>query len=146
MRIGLFLLLALFLASGAAEARNTEYHLAVADVLHAADTQQKLGNDVAFYFGKQSTPSVAQRLGDYVTNRKSNSFGRPDQEACQRAMLDALIALRDRAKELGGNAVIDIVSYYKKDAASSETDYECHAGGFVAGVALKGTVVKLSGR
>lgn len=26
---------------------------------------------------------------------------------------------------------------------SSETDYQCHAGGLMAGVALKGTVVRL---
>ncbi|HZB91381.1 MAG TPA: excinuclease ABC subunit A, partial [Stellaceae bacterium] len=99
-----------------------------------------------FYFGKQSAPPVAQRFGDYVANRKSNSFGRSDQDACRRAMLDALLALHNRAKELGGNAVINIVSYYWKRPASSESDYECHAGGIVAGVALKGTVVTLGGR
>ena len=55
-------------------------------------------------------------------------------------MLSALISLRDRAEDMGGNAVTKIVSYYKKDTFSSETEYECHAGGFVAGVALKGTV------
>lgn len=58
-------------------------------------------------------------------------------------MLSALLELRERAKKLGGNAVTNIVSYYKKDTSSSETEYDCHAGNIIAGVALKGTVVKL---
>ena len=45
------------------------------------------------------------------------------------------------ARQLGGNAVVNIVSYYKKSTSASSTDYVCHAGNFVAGVALKGTVV-----
>jgi uncharacterized protein YbjQ (UPF0145 family) len=58
-------------------------------------------------------------------------------------MLSALIELRANALEQGGNAVVNIVSYYKKVPFSSPTEYECHAGAFVAGVALKGTIVKL---
>jgi hypothetical protein len=52
--------------------------------------------------------------------------------------------LAGRARTEGGNAVINIVSYYKKNVFSSATEYECHAGAIIAGVALKGTVVKLS--
>ena len=58
-------------------------------------------------------------------------------------MLSALLEFRETAEKNGANAVTNLVSYYKKDAQSSDTDYECHAGAFVAGVALKGTVVKL---
>ena len=42
------------------------------------------------------------------------------------------------------NAVVDIVSYYKKDEVKSASDYECHAGVFVVGVALKGTFAKVA--
>ena len=35
-------------------------------------------------------------------------------------------------------------SYYKKNTVSSETEYECHAGAVIAGVALIGDVVTLA--
>ena len=47
-----------------------------------------------------------------------------------------------RADSEGANAVVNIVSYYKKNVFSSPTEYECHAGAFVTGVALKGMFVK----
>ena len=59
-------------------------------------------------------------------------------------MISALLELRDRAVREGGNAVIKVVSYYNKQEIPDTTEYECHTGAFVAGVALKGTVVKLS--
>jgi len=59
-------------------------------------------------------------------------------------MISALKELAERAKTEGGDAVVDIVSYYKKNVFSSATEYECHAGNIVAGVALKGRVVKLA--
>ena len=44
----------------------------------------------------------------------------------------------------GGNAVINIKSYYKKNEVSSAGEYECGAGAMVSGVAFKGEVVKLA--
>jgi uncharacterized protein YbjQ (UPF0145 family) len=58
-------------------------------------------------------------------------------------MLSALIQLQERARREGGNAVINIKSYYKKQTFSSESQFECHAGNIMAGVALKGDIVKL---
>ncbi len=127
----------------AVQARDTEYKLRIDQVLQDPEFKDRLGGDVDFYFGDQRTPKVGKAFGEFVSNRKTNSFGKPDEQACRWAMLSALLSLRDRAQEMGGNAVTKIVSYYKKDTFSSETEYECHAGGFVAGVALKGTVVKL---
>jgi hypothetical protein len=131
-------LLAFALLSGIrpAAARNTTLHLGIADVL--AESKGELGGDIAFYFANQPTPPVKRQFDTYVTNRKTNSVGRPDDVVCRRAMLSALIQLRDRARELGANAVINIVSYYRKDVFSSQTQYECHAGGVIAGVALRG--------
>ena len=123
-----------------AQARDVEHSLSIAEFMADAEVRSRLGNDVTFYFSGQPTPPVVKSFGDVVTNRKTNSFGKPDASACRWAMLSALIHLRDRAKELGGNAVVNIVSYYKKDTRASSTTYECHAGNIVAGVALKGTV------
>ncbi|WP_316247576.1 hypothetical protein [Pseudoalteromonas sp. BZK2] len=58
-------------------------------------------------------------------------------------MLSALKALQERAVREGMNAVVNIQSYYKKREFVSQTEYQCGAGTFIAGVALKGTLVKL---
>jgi hypothetical protein len=130
-------------ASDEAFARNTRYTLAIADVKADPRYAEAVPDDVVFYFADQKHPQVQQSFGEVVTNRKGNSAGRPDEEACRWTMMSALKQLHDRAIEEGGNAVIDIVSYYRKEVFSSDTLYECHAGAIVSGVALKGTVVKL---
>jgi len=130
--------------SSVAQARNTRYTLKVQDVLNSSDYQQKVGNAVAFYFANQPAPKAAHELGEYVTNKKTNSFGKSDESACQWAMLSAFIQLRDRALQEGGNAVINVVSCYDKNEIPDKSEYECHAGAVIAGVALKGTVVKLA--
>ena len=130
-------------ATTAATARDTRYELKIADVKKDPRYAETVPSDVAFYFASQAPAKPDADLGEFVTNRKTNSFGKPDEEACRWAMMAALKVLRDRAIEEGGNAVINIVSYYKKNTFESDTLYECHAGAFVAGVALKGTVVKL---
>lgn len=55
-----------------------------------------------------------------------------------------MISLQNGAKREGANAVIDIVSYYKKNEYRSATHFECHAGALIIGVALKGTYAQLS--
>jgi uncharacterized protein YbjQ (UPF0145 family) len=138
----LFLIILAFLATPS-QARDTEYKLKIEEVLQRDDYSAKIGNEIRFYFSGQKPPAVAASLGEFVTNRKTNSVGKPDEDACRWAMLSALVSLRDLAKEIGGDAVIDVVSYYKKKTFASGSEYECHAGNIVAGVALKGTIVKL---
>src|SRR5256885_3532758 len=96
-----------------AQARDTEYNLPIADAMQDAELKRHLGNEVAYYFGGQPKPAVAKTFGEFVTNKKTNAFGKPDVVACRWAMLSALLQLRDRAKQLGADAVVDIVSYYK---------------------------------
>jgi hypothetical protein len=141
MLLGMTIIAAL--TAGRAQARDTELMLSISEAVDYGELTNKVGHEVAFFFGSQRSATPLRSFGEYVTNRKTNSFGRPDMVACRWAMLSALIQLRDRAKSLGGNAVIGIVSYYKKQTTMSDTDYVCHAGNFVAGVALKGTVVLL---
>lgn len=127
-----------------AMARDTELHLPFAEVLEMPEAQAKLDGSVRFYLVGQKTPKVLQRLSSDVSNRKTNGFGKADDEGCRWAALSALMAFQEKAKSLGANAVVDIVSYYKKDEVKSATDYECHAGAFVVGVALKGTFAKVA--
>lgn len=126
-----------------AMARNTAYHLSIRDVLDSEDFRTHVGGDVTFAFGNQPAPAGATLMGTFVSNHKTNSVGRSDQRACAWAMLSALVALRDRAVQQGGNAVVDVVSYYNKIRFVSDTEYECHAGAVVAGVALQGTIARI---
>lgn len=129
-----------------AQARDTELHLPFAEVLDMPQAKEKLDGSVKFYLAGQKTPKVLERLGSNFSNRKTNGVGKSDEEGCRWAALSALIALQEEAKSKGANAVVDIVSYYKKDEFKSDTEYECHAGAVIIGVTLKGTYAKTAAR
>jgi uncharacterized protein YbjQ (UPF0145 family) len=112
--------------------------------MEVKDAKDKLDGSIKFFFGNQPTPPVITKLGSDVSNRKTNAFGKSDEKACNWAFLSAMVALEKRAQQLGANAVINIVSYYQKEVMSSATEFECHAGAIIAGVALKGDFVKIS--
>lgn len=116
----------------------------VSEAMATPDYQQKLNGSVKFYFGDTPHPAVAENLGDVVTNKKTNGFAKSAGEACQWVLLSALIALQDDARSRGGNAVINIKSYFKRNEVSHDTQAECYKGFFVASLALKGDVVKLA--
>ncbi|HVJ42878.1 MAG TPA: hypothetical protein VM639_15345 [Dongiaceae bacterium] len=131
-------------AAAPAFARDTPYHLKIDDVKSDPRYAENVPGDITLVFGDQKPANIEKSLGEFVTNRKTNSVGRPDEDVCRWAMISAMKELAERARTEGGNAVINIVSYYRKNVFSSPTEYECHAGAIIAGVALKGTVVKLS--
>ncbi len=127
-----------------AQARDTKYLLPIAAALEVQDAKNRLDGSVKFFFGNQETPKVLAKLSTDVTNLKTNAVGKSDEKACNWVFLSALLALQKRAKQLGANAVINIVSYYKKEVMSSATEFECHAGAVIAGVALRGEFVKIA--
>jgi uncharacterized protein YbjQ (UPF0145 family) len=124
-------------------ARDTKYMLPIAAALETQDAKQKLEGSVKFFFGSQETPKILTKLGSDVPNLKTNAVGKSDEKACNWVFLSAMIQLEKRAKQLGANAVLNIVSYYHKNVVSSATEFECHAGAVMAGVALKGDFVKV---
>lgn len=136
------LLIALLLALAAASntsARDTIVHVTLADVLALPEAQRQLDGSVRFYLAGQQTPKILKRLGNGVSNRKTNGVGKSDEFGCKWAALSALIALQQSAKQQGANAVVDIVSYYKRNEARDAHTIECHAGNIMIGVALKGS-------
>jgi uncharacterized protein YbjQ (UPF0145 family) len=126
-----------------AQARDTKVMLPLQTAMVMNDAQNRLGDSVKFYFGSQSTPPVLERLGSDKTSQKTNSFGKSAETACYWAFLSAMLRLQQRAHELGANAVVNIVSNYKNIEMSSETEFECHDGALMSGVALKGEFVKI---
>ena len=135
--------LVLTLCASAASARDSLINLPIADAMSTEDAQSILGDEIKFYFGNQPHTQIIQDLGTVKTNRKTNAFMKSDEKACNWVFLSALVALRDRAIEMGADAVINIKSNYKHNETSSEKTFKCGAGNVVAGVALKGTMVKL---
>ena len=139
----LLAVVALLTTIATAEARDTEHRFPISDVMADAAAKRDLGTDIRYFFGNQPTPAVLKNFGEYVTNKKTNAANKSDEVACRWAMLSAMVQMRDRARQLGANGVINIVSYYKKHTQSSTTEYVCHAGNILAGVALKGQFVTL---
>ena len=43
----------------------------------------------------------------------------------------------------GGDAVVKLTSYYRRNSVNSNTEYECGTGATMVGVAFQGEVVKL---
>lgn len=124
-------------------ARDTQLMLSIEEAMSTPEAREKLRGDIRFYFADQPHPPVRERLGQGVSNKKTNALNKSDKQACEWVFLSALISLEARARELGANAVINIQSYYRKNPVTSPTQYECHAGAVVAGVALKGEFVRL---
>ncbi|ASJ76863.1 excinuclease ATPase subunit [Granulosicoccus antarcticus] len=133
----------ILLAAGNSQARDNKLMVPIADLMAKGQTQDKLDPEIRLLFAGQSYPEPTRKYGNFVTNKKTNAFNKSDSEACDWVMLSALIALQDRARSEGGNAVVNIESYYKKVVMASATEYECHAGNVMAGVALRGDIVKL---
>lgn len=131
------------LSSPQAPARDTKHMFPVKEGMTTPAAKEKLNQDIKFYFGNQKHSKVTQSFGEFTSNKKTNAFNKEDREACDWSFLSALISLQERAVKEGGNAVVNIRSYYKKNEVSSASEYECHAGAMVAGVALRGEVVKL---
>lgn len=129
--------------SGTALARDTRHLLSIEEAMNSSAFQERLNPEVRFYFGDSAHPTPQKRLGEYVTNKKTNAVGKSDRQACEWVFLSALLSLEQRALSEGGNAVVNVRSYYKKNVFSSTTEYECHAGAVIAGVALIGDVVRL---
>ncbi|KRC70809.1 excinuclease [Achromobacter sp. Root83] len=134
----LFGTLALSLAGAApALAADRTVHLPIQPAIEAAQAAGKIDGSVKFYLAGTGPQGKVLEAG-VVTNRKTNAFAKKDEEACLWVAQSAVIALHEAAKQAGANAVTNIVSYYRKNEYRSTTDYECHAGAVVAGVALRG--------
>ena len=127
-----------------AEARDDRNMWSIKEAMNTSDAKEKLGSDIRFYFGSQKHGKVTKNHGEYMSNKKTNAFNKTDKRACQWNFLSAMVSFQDRARRMGGNAVVNIRSYYKKNNISSQTEFECGSGAFVSGVTFLGDVVTLA--
>lgn len=133
-------LLTLLVAAPQVSAADRVIQLPLQELLDSPEAKNAgIDGSVRFYLTGQKPPAVASRMGEGVSNKKTNGVGKSDEEACRWVMLSVLKAFQESAKAKGANAVIDFASYYKKNEVRSATSYECHAGNIVTGIAMKGT-------
>ncbi len=154
-----FAALLMSLCVGSAQARNDAYFLPIQDALKANKAQ--LGAAIRLYYADQQHPVVEATLkqgqvanmkarapgykyyGESIAKTDKESIEKDDKEGCNQAMQTALNHLQDQAYRMGGNAVINIESYYGKKAFRSVDKFECHSGSSGSGVVLRGDIVKL---
>lgn len=120
--------------------RDTTHYYSIQEALNSSQAKEILDPSVKLYFGK-AAPGKVIRKG-ITTNPKTNALNKSDLEACQWVFLSAVKKFQERAKKEGATKVSNLVSYYKKKEYRSPSQYECHAGRSIAGVALKGDIVK----
>jgi uncharacterized protein YbjQ (UPF0145 family) len=123
--------------------RDIKRHLPIGTALEAKDLQPKTDGSITMSFGKETTREGSKILRSDVALGKVTTRGKSNDSACNSAFLSALVELQKRAKQEGANAVVNIVSYYKRVEMSSTTEYECHEGSGYMAVALKGDFVKI---
>jgi len=127
-----------------AQARNETFMLPIDAALQATTFAQKPDGSIKFYFGKQATPAVIELIHTDIIAKKVRFAGTADVGACNEALVSVLTELQERAKKMGGNAVVNIVSYYKNNEMSSETRFECHAGTSSVAFFVKADIAKVA--
>ncbi len=140
-----FLFLAALALPLGAEARDDRLKFSVADAVATPAAKTKLDPNVKLLFGTKTAIPGAKLIREVSVSRKTNAFGKSDQEACEWVFLSAALELQEQARKAGGDAVVAIQSNYKHELVDSPTEFVCGAGSFMSGVALRGQIVKRSG-
>lgn len=123
-------------------ARESRLKFRFAQALSHSEVRSKLGNDIQFFFGEDTSPTYLKDWGVVVSPKEANAFNKSDERACENAFLSALLSLRDQARKRNANAVTEISSFYQ-NKPSSPDQYECSAGALIAAVTLRGRLVNV---
>ena len=125
----------------AVHAADTMHDFNFKEAVDRAVADGTLDGSVKFYLaGTKSGGKVIEK--GLVTNKKTNGFAKSAESACDHVLRSALIQFQNTAKAKGANAVTNLVSFYKSNETRSATTYQCAKGTAIAGVALKGDIVK----
>jgi len=127
---------------GISLATDKVVHFAFNNAVVAATQSGKLDGSVKFYLADIKPDGQATVVKTVTVEKKTNAFGKQDQVTCDWALQSALISLQEDAKEVGANAVVDIISDYDNEYRDNEK-YECHVGFLMSGVVLKAKLAKL---
>lgn len=131
------------LSAGHAQADDAGYTLPYRDVLAMPQAQTRLDPAVRLFFGQQQFPQPTSWRHDYFVDRSGNALLTSAESACRNVAIDNLVTLQERARAVGANAVVNIVSDYSRSPRQDNDSYQCHVGSFTANVSLKGTMATL---
>src|SRR5262249_52946781 len=140
MRTLRWVLAAIVLSQAPTSSAGDTFHDVSVDAALKSPSASGLRKFPIFMAGQDHPPG--DKIEDSKSNRRTNAFGKSDEDACAIAFLSAIFALQDRALAVGGTAVVDITSVTKNDTLTSATEYRCVAGAMIANVALTGTIIK----
>ena len=129
------------LLSAQAQAADRAVYFPFQEAVQRAVDDGFLDGSVTFHLaGTSQAGTVLQ--ADAITNKKTNGFAKSAESSCDHVLRSALIQFQNTAKANGANAVTNLVSFYKSNETRSTTTYQCAKGTALAGVALKGDLVK----
>ena len=123
------------------EARDDKYLFPIDQAL--TKHSDSVAPNIKLYFATQSPEGEPDNLGTYTSRKTTNARFKAPRQSCDWVFISAVLSLQQKAMQLGGDAVVNIHSYYNEIEMSDENVYECHDGKNVSRVALRGTVVKL---
>jgi hypothetical protein len=134
-----------FTAALPAQARNVKYLMSLDTALQAPEVKGRVDGSIKLYFGAQAHPEVATKITTDEITTKGVIESKNDMAACYNALGDGIKQLQEMARNAGADAIINIVSYYKRgNITNSDTVVECHAGSGSAGLSLRGDIVKFA--
>lgn len=131
------------LSVGNAQADDTGYTLPYRDVLAMPQAQTRLDPAVRLFFGEQQFPQPTSWRHDYFVDRSGNALFSSAESTCRNVALENLVTLQERARAVGANAVVNIISDYSRTPRKDNDSYQCHVGSLTANVSLKGTMATL---
>lgn len=127
-------------ASQATNLMYMPFETVVSDAIRAG----RLDGSVKFYLAGNRLDGPAHVLQANVSAfNETNGFTLSDNDSCEVAVQAVLVSLQNAAKHAGANAVTNIVSNYDQRVRKDLNTYECQAGVFKTGVALRGDLARV---
>ncbi len=103
-----------------------------------------LGNDVAFFFIGADKPAVKKQMEETLLDKRTTLSLGTQEANCRRVLLAVFRDLQVRARRKGGDAVVNLVSFYRQHYTADSTMIECHSGRDVmAHIILRGNIAQL---
>ena len=120
------LALSAVVVSGAAQARNDVLTLPLDSIIGTEKAKQAL-HDVPVYFAGQKHAAISKNWGEVSTSRKTNAFGKSDEEACQWVLLSALKVLQEAAQQRQLDPAVARIHQIENVLQRRETQRRGHA-------------------
>lgn len=100
-------------------------------------------SNVAIYFGQEPHAAIERRVGEASQSVRIARLSDGAEATCDKALADALGALRADAQRKGANAVINVKTRFHSTETDSAAEYTCGVSPSAAAIAVRGDLVVL---